>query len=377
MRLRKIGTFMSGQIGWPLIGLTLIGLIGIFKVSRRLFLAFPLAIIGNLAVVLWAADFSPRNYDLINYLAPLTAFILVVGIAGTLYLVRARVVTGQAAIAMSLLIGVFTYLGWNSNYNQANLAGVNAPEELSQEILKDVPNGSLLIVAEDNVLLPLWYSAYAESSAARINIVSAGAMINAKYRKQLTVNYPSLIYPVDFTNELSGQADRLAESLCRLNADHRDVYIQFGVPGIKANEVEPFGIIFKYVGENGISAKFNPDSYRIQMQLADRLLLGNPDEIQTIDFVGRWLFNAAVYYDRINQPEIAWKLFNRALDVDKTNLEMRVRLASALAKGGKYKEALQYISQALEIDPNDKVSLELGHRIVQAIEKSGLVAANE
>jgi tetratricopeptide (TPR) repeat protein len=54
-----------------------------------------------------------------------------------------------------------------------------------------------------------------------------------------------------------------------------------------------------------------------------------------------------------------------------------VRLAAALARAGKFREALQYISQALEIDPNDKNSLELGRHIVKALEKQGTVAAND
>ncbi len=377
LRLRQIAEFMQQQIGWPLIGLTLIGFLGIYKISRRQFLFFPLAVICNLAVVLWAADFNPRNFDLINYLAPLTALILVISAAGVLYLLRTRVVAPQASLAVTVLAGVFLYLAWGDNFTRADLSGVNAPEILSREITKDIPAGSLLMVAEDDVLLPLWYNAYAESTANQIAIVSAGAMVNPKYRQQLLVNYPSLIYPPNFGNDLPGQADIMAATLCRLNSAVRNVYVQFGTPGIKASDVLPVGIMFKYSGDNHPVAKSDTAGYKTHLQFAEKLLAGNPSEIRTIDFVGRWLFNTAVYYDRINQPEIAWKLFNRALNVDKENVDMRIRLASALARGGKYKEALQYISQALEIDPNNKVSLELGHRIVQAIEKKGPVAVND
>jgi tetratricopeptide (TPR) repeat protein len=79
----------------------------------------------------------------------------------------------------------------------------------------------------------------------------------------------------------------------------------------------------------------------------------------------------------MNSPELAWQLFNQALSVDKGNVDMRVRLAAALARAGKFREALQYISHALEIDPNDKNSLELGRHIVKALEKQGTVAAND
>ncbi|SYZ74170.1 membrane hypothetical protein [Candidatus Zixiibacteriota bacterium] len=376
-RLRQLGQFMQGQIGWPFIGLALLGFIGVYKISRRHFLFFPLAVIGNLAVVLWAADFNPRNFDLINYLAPVTALILIISAAGILYLLRTRVVAAQASIAVAILAAAYFYISWSNNYSRADLSRVEAPDILSHEIVRTVPPGSLLIVAEDDVLLPLWYSAYADSTASGVAVVSAGAMINPKYRQQLFVNFPSLIYPANFNNDQPGKADLLAAALCKLNSSDRAVYVQFGAPGIKAAEVIPAGIIFKYVGNNHPGIQVDTAGYKAHLKFAADLLAGNPSEVRTIDFVGRWLFNAAVYYDRVNRPEIAWKLFNRALDVDKENVDMRIRLASALAKGGKYKEALQYISQALEIDPNNKVSLELGHRIVQAIEKKGPVAVND
>lgn len=376
LRLRKIGDFMAGQIGWPLIGLTLVGLWGAFKVSRKLFFFFPLAIIFNLAIVLWAADFNPRNYDLVNYLAPLTALILMVSVAGVLYLLRTRIVAGQASFLMAVLVGVFIYLNAGSNYAKADFSKVNGPEILSSEITRGLPAGTLVIVAEDDVILPLWYYSYVESSAARLNIISAGAMINPQYRKQLTVHNPALIYPPGFINESSVKPDSLVAALCRLNAPKRDVYIQFGVPGIEAAQVEPSGILFKYNGGNG-QAKIDKESLKPHLELTQRLLLGNQQEIQVIEFCGRWLFNTAIYYERMNSPELAWQLFNQALNVDKGNVDMRVRLAAALARAGKYKEALQYISQALEIDPNDKNSLELGRHIVKALEKSGTVAAND
>ena len=375
-RLRKLGIFSAGQIGWPLIGLALVGFFGIFKISRRLFLYFPLAILGNLAIVLWAADFTPLNYDLVNYLAPLFAVILIVSIAGVLYLMRYRIAVAQSSIVVTALVGIFIYFSAEKNSGMADLSRVDGPEVMAHQAVKGIPSGSILIAAEDDFLLPLWHIAYADSTANNIKIISAGGMINAKYRKQLTINYPDLIYPSGFTNDLPGQADSLTAQLCRLNAPNRDVYIQFGAPGIDFTMIEPSGILFKYL-PLGKKPFVDKDCYKANLAFMESLVNKNPSEMITREFAARWLFNTAVYYDHINTPETAWLLFNKALSIDKDNIDMRIRLAAALARAGKLKEALQYISQALEIDPNDKNSLELGRHIVKAIEKRQAVAANE
>ena len=72
-----------------------------------------------------------------------------------------------------------------------------------------------------------------------------------------------------------------------------------------------------------------------------------------------------------------WSPKNENLNIDKENIDMRVRLASALARSGKVREALQYVSQALELDPNDPNSLQLGKQLLKVMEKKGAVAANE
>lgn len=378
-RLRKLGNFMAGQIGWPLIGLTLVGFWGIFKVSRRLFLFFPLAIFSNLGIILWAADFNPRNLDLINYLAPLTALLLVTSVAGVMYLLRGILVATQASVAVTIVIGIFIYLGFQDNYARADLSRVNAPEVMCRSVVRDIPAGSVLIAAEDDLLLPLWYSAFVDSTASELKIISAGALVNQKYRKQLTVQYPELVFPENFNGDNGSPAESLTVELCRLNAPHRQIYVQFGAPGINHTDITPAGVLFRYKsGEE--SAADDKESYSNHIQLAADMLAGNPNEISTIDFTGRWLFNAAVFYERSGKfggSEVAWKLFNHALNIDRESIDMRVRLAVGLAKAGRLKEALKFISDALEIDPNDKNSLELGRSIVKAIEKQGAVATND
>jgi tetratricopeptide (TPR) repeat protein len=376
LRLRKVGDFLSGQIGWPLIGLSLFGLWGVFRISRKLFLFFPIAIFCNLAVIVWAADFNIRNYDLINYLAPLVALVIIVSTAGLLYLMRTRIIAGQASFFLTILLAVIIYLTLPGNRARADLSQANAPRTLCQEVLKDIPDGSVLIVAEDDLLLPLWYSAYVDSTARNIKILSGGAMLNAAYRKQLTINYPDLKLPADFTDNKPMKVENLVSSICRLNTPIRPVYVQFGVPGIEANDILPAGVVFKYTGKSE-AARFDQNNYATHLNLVENMLGDSPEELRTIDFVGRWMFNIGVYCDRVGAAELAWQSFNKALNIDNENIDMRLRLASALARSGKIKEALQYVAQALELDPNDPNSLQLGKQLLKVMEKKGMVADNE
>ncbi|PKK84070.1 MAG: hypothetical protein CVT49_05460 [candidate division Zixibacteria bacterium HGW-Zixibacteria-1] len=376
LRLKRIGMFMADQIGWPLIGLTLFGLWGIFKISRKVFPFVLLAVLFNLAVVLWTAEFDPHNYDLVNYLAPLLGLVLIVSMAGFLYIMRLKILTSHASVMMTLLVGAFGYFAATDNFARADLSNVRGPDLISKAIIQNVPTGSILLVAEDDLLLPMWYRAYVDSTACRIDILSPGAMLNPAYRKQLTINYPDLHFPEDFTGDFAGKADEWARAICRLNADQKDIYLQFGVPGIKHDEIVPHGIVFKYVGENQDVA-FDKNFYEEHVELMTLMTDGCENESLTAEFTGRWIFTLGVYFERHGYSDISWQLFKRALALDKESIDLRLHLASALAKAKRYKESLKYLSDALEIDSQDPNCLKLAKSILDAMNREGAVAQND
>jgi len=372
-RFKNVAVFLSTQIGWPLIAALVFGLWGMAKVSGKSSFFFTLALLFNLAIVVWAADFNYRNYDLVNYLAPLVAVILIISVSGLMYLMRTRADSSRVSILFSILIGVFVYLSAAGNYTRANMKDVKGPDILGREICKELPPGSILMVAEDDVLLPLWYCAYVDSLANEINILSPGAMVNPAYRKQLMINYPDLIYPADFGGPDPGHPESLAVQICRANFGHREIFVQFGVPGISHSEVEPHGILFRYKGA-GKKAEFDKLSYKKNLGIVGWMLEGNMHEAQTVEFCGRWLFTQGVYYERIGRREIAGEFFKKALDTDRESIDLRIKLASGLARAGNYKSALQYIAQALEIDSKNPEALRLGQEIIKALDGKEAVA---
>ncbi|MBN2227331.1 MAG: DUF2723 domain-containing protein [candidate division Zixibacteria bacterium] len=366
IRLRKVGQFAAGQIGWPLIVLTLAGFWGFFKISRRFFPFVLLALLANFALVLWAADFSIKNYDVVSHLAPLFGLVLLISVTGVLYIMRRKILANHAALYMTAFLAVFIYVSGESNYVRANLSRIDGPNLICQEIGKAVPDGSLLIVTDDDLLLPIWYYAYADSTASGIKVIAAETMANPDYRRQVSVNYPELTYPPEFAGNEPGDPAKLTEAICRLNCRANDIYLQVGVPGIPFSKMLPRGIVFKYMDQGNLTGVPN-DLYKRHLYLADLMLPENSSEPKTIDFLGRWLFNAGVYCDRMGNHDHAWQLFTTALTIDRDNVDMRIRLASNLDRAGRYREALKFISEALEIDPYDPYALKLGQAIARKV----------
>jgi tetratricopeptide (TPR) repeat protein len=366
LRFQSVGKFLGAQIGWLTLALLPLGLWGLFRAARRLNWFFILAILSYLAFVLWMTEFSVRNADTVSLLAPFMAVMLLVAVSGSLYQLRRYIVSRNAAVYFSVFLGIFVYFTGTRNMDRADLSEVNAPDIICEEILGNLPGNSLLVVADDDLILPLWYFAVADSSASDIKIVSSRALSLHDYRKRLVHIYPDLIYPEGFTGADFAVDELTPDRLCQLNLDRRDVFVQYGVTGITVDRLEPHGVVFRYLNQKYDGIPDHMVSGRF-IAIAARMLEGNPKEISTIDFVSRWLFNTSAYFSRVNTPGPAWELMRMALDIDNDNIEMRLTLSRALARAGRYKEALKYIADVLDIDPYNVEALQLGQDIAKKI----------
>jgi tetratricopeptide (TPR) repeat protein len=76
-------------------------------------------------------------------------------------------------------------------------------------------------------------------------------------------------------------------------------------------------------------------------------------------------YNIGSLYEELKKPELAEKYLRIALDLKKTDVEGRLRLAQSLLKRGKLKEAKKYVKEILEQDPNHLEALTLFANIAE------------
>jgi len=370
LKLKSIGLFLTGQVGWPIIALLIFGFWGIYKGTRKLFLFFPLALLGCLAVVVRFSQFDPRNYSMVNYLAPAAALIILIVAVGMLYLLRMKLQAAPSSLYVSAFLAVMIYAVAGYNDAQADISTLSGPETTGKKIIKKLPSKSILIVADDNLIQPLWYFAYVDGDAEDMTIITAETITNPRYRSEINNRFPHLNLPKYIDSSQSPNMPHLMEDVCRLNDENNGIYLQYGVPGISPGDVLPSGTLFKYAPDSR-PPKSIGHMYGLHMQLAQQMIDGNHSDIRSIDIAGKWLYHVGNYYEQTGNKEIAWKLYDRALIIDTTSTEMRVLLAESLAREGQYKKALKIIADALDINSDDPAVMELGYRIVKELERKG------
>jgi len=375
-KLKTVIFALADQIEWPLIGLAVIGLGGVYQLSKKIFAFLFFGLLFNLIFAVWFDDFHSGGYDQITLLAPLVALTLIFAIPGTLYLLRTRLLAGKSSVYMALLLGVFIYAAGGDNWPAGDLSRANGPEQLSQALIDQLPPDALLVTADRNLIQPLWYYSYIEGSRNDLCIVSSEELKDSHNRRIIKERFPQLEYPENFLENDTAYNNYFAADLCWRNAGQRDVFMQYGVFGLDYRNVSPEGLLFRYIGLD-TNRVYPTPPFKAHTELVDKLIGDDQCDTRTFDIAARWLYFVGLYYDNIGSREMAWDLYRRALSIDMTNTEMRIRMAGSLASSGKYSEALKYVSDALAIDPQNPRILELGRRIVDRMRKKEEVAARD
>ncbi len=375
-KLKEVLFALAGQVEWPLLGLALIGLAGVYQLSKKVFGFLFLGILFNLIFAVWFDDFHAGGYDQITLLAPLVALILIPAISGSLYIIRTRLLAGKSSVYMALLLGVFIYAAAEDNWQAGNLSQADGPERISQALIDQLPPDALLVTADRNLIQPLWYYSYIEGSRNDLCIVSSEELKEPRNRRIIKERYPQLEYPENFLENDTAYNDYFAADLCWRNAAQRDVFMQYGVFGLDYRNVVPDGLLFRYIGLD-TNRTYPAPSFNAHTEMVEKLLANDRCDTRTSNIAARWLYFVGLYYDNIGSRSKAWDLYRRALAIDMTNTEMRIRMAGSLASSGKYAEALKYVSDALAIDPQNPRILELGRRIVDRMNKKEEVAARD
>lgn len=337
--------FIYDQTG----GLILIGLIaGLFQIFKKrqwnLMLLTSLFPVGFLLVV-WAADFQLFNFDIVAYTGIPLAVLIVVSISGLLLLagkIKDKTNLGKFIPAAFVILAFFQLYG---NLYASDLSGSKGTDILTESILDHAPQNSLIIVNEDNVVLSLWNHCYAQRKRSDIAVISAGALYRPAYRSQLKINYPDLTMPKEIELNKIIDLPKYISELSKLNKSRRPIFVQYGVPGIDTNLMQPEGFLFCL---NEEKQDINPDKIKGQKIILENIS-GKSTDLLTKEFIARNAFNLGAFYDRRRMPEYALEYFEFAIETDDENPEYFLRLGIAMLNIGRKDDAVLLLEQATKI----------------------------
>jgi len=334
--------FVYDQVGGVLLAGLAAALIFMFRNRNAIILALLTATIFGLAITVWAADFKLYNYDIVAYAALPIVLMICAATWGLYRLFESLSAKRPIGRIVPILLCVLAGLQVAGNLYATDLSGTRGPDRLAQAILDESPPNAILLVNEDNVLLPLWYHCLALGKRPDLAVISAGALYRPTYRDEIRRLYGDLIYPPEFGSEKIGNLKAAIQSFCDLNYPGRPIMVQFGVPGISADQLAPRGFLFQYSDSASASQTgFEAPS----TAMLDSIGAGATD-LLTKDFIARAAFNYGVYCDRRDLKERAYQFFQYAIETDGTNPEYFLRLGIAFLEAGRQEEAELLLNEA-------------------------------
>ncbi len=356
--LKMILSFILTQYYVPLVLLAVIGWVKIWENSRRLFTFLTFIFALNLSVTAWAADFSTRNLDLLGYLLPALAMFTIFVSVGVNFIweiifawfkeFRIKV-PNLAVLSLILIIPLFQFL---HNYPTQNKNRTTFAYDYAREIADSVQPNSVIFTADDNTLTTLWYLTLAEKNPKNLKIISANSLTAKAYLWQVRTLYPDLMFPktTDMEKLRTGQ---WIDEFVKLNVDSTPIYFQFtNLPKEILPNLSPFGLILAY---SKTPFKPTPELFENHQNYLnrkiDRIKAQNPD-LLTKEHFGNLIFNWGVYYDRIKMPDLAFKYFMAALEIDSNNPRIYAAIGKGFLKIGKVDEAEKFFQTAVDLEPN-------------------------
>jgi tetratricopeptide (TPR) repeat protein len=206
-------------------------------------------------------------------------------------------------------------------------------------------------------------------------IISTGHLYLSAYRRHLVKQFPVLNYPQDFTERGKINTKNLILTLCAENADSRDIFFLPGADFIPKDQLVPKGLLYKYSDEKKRGLE-KQDFYLKHLKLISGIADNHPDEEHTVSLASYWLYNLGDFCDYHYQRNAALELYLKALEINKTNVDLRLRLAANLARNEQYKDALKYVAEVLDIDSRNQSALKLGQKIVDMVNEQEQLASN-
>ncbi len=341
-RFKNLSIFVFDQTG----GLIIVGCIfaiflAVKRRNRTVYYLFGTSLTG-FAVTVWAADFRLYNFDIVAYAAIPLVLLIALAFLGLYYAVqrlRDKPHIARYAPLIFILMAFFEFYG---NLYAADLSATSGPDVLAESILQHAPANAIVIVNEDDIVLPLWYHCYALGKRPDIAIISAGALYRPDYRRQVRQNYPNLIYPESFKNRIIKDLPSSLIEFYGANGN-RPIQVQFGTPGFNVEKLYPDGFLFRYT-EQGIESRPQAD----EIAHIYEAVAGTATDLLTKEFLGRNSFNTGIYFEHLGMPDEAYLFFQYAIEIDDNNPDYLLRLGIAFLDAGRTDDAVALLIQATE-----------------------------
>jgi len=375
VKLKSIVSIINDQVGLPLLLLWVVGIWGMFSVLGKRAVFFVMAITGAVIVFVWAEQVYDFNHNQVNIQAVLLAIVLTMAVSGVIYLMRLKSLARGTSIIYSILIAAFLFIGAEKNHTQAVLSDFYGPDIICSEILDDLGKNDIVIVDSEDIYYPMLYKNKSEEFSRKIKIIHSRQLTNQQYRRWLVHNYSDLNYDPRFVSNINSDESNLVLHICALNNGQYNIYVQPTVPGIKSNRIEPAGLLFRYIAK-GQKPRQNWSIYKNHLNTMEKILSEGSGEESTINFVSQWVFNLGDHYDNYKLNGIAEKLYEKAIDVNGNSVDLRIQFAARLARHEKYKEALKYIAEVLNMEPLNETAISMGQKIVEELENQNTFVQN-
>jgi len=343
-RAMHFGKFAFEQAG----GLVLIGIVAAFclGIRKRLWVLIGLALsaAAGSAITVWSADFRQINFDIVAYSAVPLILLTMCGFYGLYRLFERFKDRRRIDYVAYTVCGLLIFFQFSGNLYSGDLSRVDGPDKLAAIILNGAPDDAVLLINEDNVLLPLWYHHHALGKRPDLAVISTGGLYRPSYRKEVRRLYPDLALPAEFDSYRIDDLGKALRAFCRLNHD-RPLMVQFGTPGIETDRLSPADFLFRYSDE-----PVSPDPHDAEklMAILDTVAAGATDPV-TKEFTARTAFNYGVYFDRFGDQEAAYTFFKYAIETDDTNPDYFLKLGMAFLKAGKVRQAVMLLEEATNI----------------------------
>jgi hypothetical protein len=354
---------------WPA-AITFTGLLTMIWLRRAW--ALPLSTLLVLGLLVWAAPFAVDNLDLWGYFLPAGTFLAAacgVFVITSVRFLRAQMpgLSAQSREALGFF-SIALLLGWPAvavySSGRAMSPAVGAGG-VCAVLAGSLPQGALVLAADDNLLGPLNYAQRVEGLRPDLSVVALGALRYPFYRDQVRELIPDLPGSLWYSDEMWTEVEwgeAIQAWLQRLPAD-RPVYTQYdALPGVTAERLYPAGFVYALAGH----VTPPPDDAALYFWLSVGNLVPNDPVGRSV--FARWQFNFGAFAGARGLPAMSWDAVNAALETTPSDPEIYFSLGKALERGGQMREAEAMYRTSLELAPYRDRYQEAADRVAAGLE---------